>query len=85
MKQNGASLEVSPQPLGNQITMYWNGLLGVPGTYTLKDPAVRRWQEEVMNIPTPTWKEPNLVVWMSALKNTSSWKAPGRDGLCVFW
>ena len=27
----------------------------------------------------------NLAVWMSALKNSANWKAPGKDGPCIFW
>ena len=84
-KQNGASSNISPLPSTDQITEYCNGVLGVPGDYSLEDPAVRRWQEEVRNIPTPAWEEPDLAVRMSALRNSSSWKAPGRDGLCTFW
>ena len=84
-KQNGASSSVFAQLSADQVTEYWNGVLGVSGTYSLEDPAVRAWQEEVRKIPTSTWEEPDLVVWMSALKNSSSRKAPGRDGLCAFW
>ena len=84
-KQNGASSNISSLPSDDQIIEYWNGVLGVPGDYALEDPAIRGWQEEVRNIPTPAWEEPDLAVWMSALRNSSSWKAPGRDGLCAFW
>ena len=37
------------------------------------------------NLPDPAWEEPKEAVWRSALRKIRSWKAPGRDGLCVFW
>ena len=59
--------------------------LGFQGTdYALEDPAVRGWQEEVRNIfPTPAWEEPDLAVRMSALRNSSRWKAPERDAFAL--
>ena len=42
-KRNGASSTVFAQPSADQVTEYWNGVLGVPGTHSLEDPAVRAW------------------------------------------
>lgn len=72
-------------PTADQITEYWSGVVGVPGTCDLSDPAIRGWQEGMGNLPEPTWEEPSPAVWRSALRRARSWKAPGPDGVHAFW
>ena len=81
----GPSPNVSSQPSADQVTEFWNGVIGVPGRCNLEDPAVVGWQEGMRELPGPTWEGPDAAVWTSVRKKIASWKAPGRDGLHAFW
>ncbi len=69
-------------PSANQITDFWNGVIGVAGEY---DPAVKTWKREKRTIPEVTQEEPDLEIWNMVLRKAKSWRAPGRDGLHAFW
>lgn len=84
--EEGATPSNAPTPpTADQISEYWNGVVGVPGTCDLEDPAIAKWQEEQGDLPEPTWEEPELAVWKSAVRKSKSWKAPGHDGIYAFW
>ena len=74
------SSKVSSIPTADQITEYWMGVVGVPGTSNLDDPAIVQWQAEMGGLPDSHWEEPALAVWKCALRKIKSWKAPELSG-----
>ncbi len=50
-------------PSADQITEYWGGVVGVPGSCDLEDPAITNWQQGLAGIPEPTEEIPELGQW----------------------
>ena len=85
LSEGQSESNVPTQQTADQITEYWSGVVGVPGTCDLNDSAVVQWRAEMDNLPDPTWEEPELRVWKVACRKIKSWNAPGRDGISGFW
>ncbi len=80
--------DVSGPPI-EQISEYWNGILGEPGTFQENSFAVAGWKASMRAARTSTRSEelviPNLYAFKSITRETAFWKAAGPDQIKAFW
>ena len=84
--RNTGAEEASPSPTLEEIEEFWRGIVGTPGDYNIRDPAVLSWRRSLKGLRS---SREDVVVdtatWKRVLKKMGNWKAPGPDGICAFW
>ena len=78
------------RPSAEEVSEYWQSVIGEPGDYNPEDPAILAWQRSIDVAPEADRSEEEedqywQSIWQKTLKKARSWKAPGHDGLCAFW
>ena len=71
-------------PTSDEVTQFWESVIGVPGEYNLEDPSIVQWKESI-SISSEEGPAVDQLMFKSAIKRSRSWKADGHNGICAYW